>query len=316
MREQFHILNKDIRHVPEAPPPTRSRKSSSLGTGASSPLRSTQSGKSPSQDTPPTTLSAADPATFERRVRSKLRQAKRHQQQKTIPEEPASGYWNEYDDPDSEFGGDSGGYVIYIDPNAPIFPGQRTLEKWYGSIKGMFGGKKQRDLERQNSTDTLGSTESSDDDDEEIEGALAASSRLLRRSMPGYGATPSVTADSARRSSVLVSKEEQDRMRSRHAWSSTICFAAAVIILSILTLLSNTGRRKAKQRVEVGTLLGVAAALAFAGIGMGNLLTLSLRRNAAGARERRRLMWMNAFKWLVAVAVCVWAGWLGAGVVL
>lgn len=312
---QIDTLHKDIRHVPEAPTTTRSRKSSSFG--LSTPRRSPRTSVSQGRSTPPTTVTtmpAPDPSTLETRVKSKLRQQRRLQ---TPIAEETQTYWNEYDNPDSEFGGDGGGFVIYIDPDAPLYPGQKIVSRMYGSIRSLFGLKsKQHDLERQNSSETLtGSTGSSEDEDDDADkiGRRPASAKtpLLGRLLsPGYGATPPA-ATATQRNTTSTALIFTPNVHTSSTRLSTICLAAALIILAMVNVLGSTGRRKARTEIETFVLIGVIAALAFAGIGMGNLITVGMR----GGLMRKKVVFL-AVKWVVALVVCVWAGWLGMSVIV
>jgi len=315
---QIDTLHKDIRHVPEAPPTTRSRKSSSFG--LSTPRRSPRTSVSQGRSTPPTTvttIAAPDPSTLETRVKSKLRQKRRLQ---TPIAEEIQPYWNEYDNPDSEFGGDDGGFVIYIDPDAPLYPGQKMVSRMYGSIRSLLGLKgKQPDLERQNSSETLtGSTGSSEDEEDDVDKigrpSVSAKTPLIGRLLsPGYGATPHPPTTTQRNttSTTAIFTPNSHIYLASSTRLSTICLAAALIILAMVNVLSSTGRKKARTEIETFVLIGVIAALAFAGIGMGNLITVGIR----GGLMRKKVVFL-AFKWVVALVVCVWAGWLGMSVIV
>ena len=83
-----------------------------------------------------------------------------------------------------------------------------------------------------------------------------------------------------------------------------------------------TARRKARQTVEVGVLVGVLAALGFVGLAVGGMLRRGHGGQTRGGGEsgggggKTGLVLKVLLKWMVAVAVCVWAGWLGAEVLL
>jgi len=344
---QHDQLTKDIRHVPDAPPQLQSQSRRSSTFGISTPRRTSRSGHSQSQgqSTPPTSLTRSPsepylaicpPKLSSRDVSSKLRaqQQKPRRQHTPIPEEAPSAdqqtYWNEYDHPDSEFGGDDGGYVIYIDPDASMFPGQKTLSAWYSSVRRLFpGGKGARaeggDIERQNSSDTLAETgtahsnsvsidnSNSDSEDDEVSPAQSRKPLLSSRGNP-YGAI-------ARTSSRSTSAATPSRWaRYTHPTTSSLCLAAAVVILGIVSIMLATARRKARQTVEVGVLVGVLAALGFVGLAVGGMLRRGhggqMRGGGGGGEGKTGLVLKVLLKWMVAVAVCVWAGWLGAEVLL
>lgn len=257
-------------------------------------------------------MAAPDPATLETRVKSKLRQQRRLQP--PIPEENAQPYWNEYDNPDSEFGGDDGGFVIYIDPDAPLYPGQKIVSRVYGSIRGLFGKRasKHKDLERQNSNETLtgstGSSEDEDDNSDKVRRTSSAKTPLIGRLMSsGYGSTPTPTTQRNATSTMIFTPTPQPTSSRL----STISLAAALIILAMVNVLSSTGRRKARTEIETFVLIGVVAALGFVGIGMGNLITVGMR----GGLMRKNVVFLGG-KWVIALIVCVWAGWLGMSVVV
>ena len=344
---QHEQLTKDIRHVPDAAPQFQSQSRRSSTFGISTPRRTSRSGHSQSQgqSTPPTSLTRSPsepylaicpPKLSSRDVSSKLRQQQQtpRRQHTPIPEEaPADQqYWNEYDNPDSEFGGDDGGYVIYIDPNASMFPGQKTLSAWYSSVRRLFpGGKAAKaeggDIERQNSSDTLAETarahsnsvsidnSNSDSEDDELSPAQSRKPLLSSRGNP-YGAI-------ARTSSRSMSAATPSRWaRYTHPTTSSLCLAAAIAILGIVSIMLATARRKARQTVEVGVLVGVLAALGFVGLAVGGMLRRGHGGQTRGGGEsgggggKTGLVLKVLLKWMVAVAVCVWAGWLGAEVLL
>jgi len=312
---QLDTLHRDIRHVPEAPTTTRSRKSSSFG--LSTPRRSPRTSVSRDRSTPPTTattITAPDPSTLETRVKSKLRQQRRLQ---TPIAEETQPYWSEYDNPESEFGGDDGGFVIYIDPDAPLYPGQKIVSRVYGSIRSLLGLKgKQRDLERQNSSETLtgstGSSEDEEDDVDKIRRPASAKTPLLGRLLSsGYGATPLNTSTQQNTTSTAIFTPNVHIQPPPSTRLSTICLAAALVILAMVNVLGSTGRKKARTEIRTFVLIGVIAALAFAGIGLGNLITVGTR----GGLMRKNKVFLSA-KWVVALVVCIWAGWLGMNVVV
>lgn len=337
---QHDQLSKDIRHVPDAPPASQPQSRRSSTFGIATPRRTSRSGASASQSnsqgqsTPPTNLTRSPsepylaicpPKLSSRDVSSKLRQERRRQHTPIPEEAPADQqtYWNEYDHPDSEFGGDDGGYVIYIDPDASVFPGQKTLTKWYGSVRRLFPhrreGKEGGDIERQNSSDTLAETahsqlisnENSDSEDD-YETSPSRKPLLHSRGNP-YGAISHTTS---RPTSATAPSRWT---RYTHPTTSSLCLAAAVVILGIVSIMLATGRRKARQTVEVGVLVGVFAAIAFVGLAVGGMLRGgrgSVHGRGGGEQGTKGMMLKVLMKWMVAVAVCVWAGWLGAEVLL
>lgn len=335
---QHDQLAKDIRHVPDAPPPSQSQSRRSSTFGISTPRRTSRSGHSQSQgqSTPPTSLTRSPSEPFlaicppklsSRDVSSKLRQERRRQHT-PIPEEAPTDqqtYWNEYDHPDSEFGGDDGGYVIYIDPDASVFPGQRTLAKWYGSLRRLFPQRRQDkeggDIERQDSSDTLAETahsqsvsnENSDSEDDD-EGSPSRKPLLNSRGNP-YGAISHTHTSSRPTSAATPSRWT----RYTHPTTSSLCLAAAIVILAIVSIMLATGRRKARRTVEVGVLVGVLASIGFVGLAVGGMVRGrrgSVHGRGGGGPGTKGMMLKVLLKWVVAVAVCVWAGWLGADVLL
>ena len=341
---QHDQLTKDIRHVPDAPPASQSQSRRSSTFGISSPRRTSRSGASGSQSqgqsTAPTSLTRSPsepylaicpPKLSSRDVSSKLRQQQRRQHTPIPEEAPADQqtYWNEHDHPDSEFGGDDGGYVIYIDPNASMFPGQKTLAKWYGSVRRLIpqqrNGKEGGDIERQNSSDTLADTahsqsisisidNSNSDSEDDDESPTGGRKPLLHSHSNPYG---TIAGTSSRPTSAATPSRWT---RYTHPTTSSLCLAAAVVILGIVSILLATGRRKARRTVEVGVLAGVVAAIVFVGLAVGGMVRSGRGsgngRGGGGVRGTKGMMLKVLLKWLAAVAVCVWAGWLGTEVLL
>lgn len=182
-------------------------------------------------------------------------------------------YWNEYDDPQSD--DDAGAFVIYIDPNEPVFPGQKALQRLGRKIKNVFVGSKRRKLDAGaeagllsvSPTDSAGfaptlSASSSEDEDNHAKIRYARrKSRLLSRGQrAGTGSAGYGTLDGS-----SASKTEEASL-SAHTASVPLCLLAAGIILAIVMVLTSTSRRKVRSEVQAVAIAGVAASLAFAGI--------------------------------------------------
>jgi len=212
-------------------------------------------------------------------------------------------YWNEYDNPEDGDENPDGEFYVYIDPDAPLYPGQRSLENFGRKFKSAFKRPfVKKDLEHGvSATGDDASISSSEDDDETttsstIERANKAVHKpLITRSTQtqtkiGYG-TLSMTT--------IVHTVDTQRART-----TALCLLAAAIILAILNVLANTGRRKTLVEVHVVVLLGVVASIAFLGTAVGIWL-----RGLTESRSKRS-MYAHAVVGLVAVLIGAGDAWL------
>ena len=243
---QLQLLGQDIRSIPENTD-TQSRRGSRLeqGSSASSTLQGTPQTGSRSTGTPIPAKVTFAPDQIKTGQKAELQQQR---------------YWNEFDNPESEAGD---GFVVYVDPDAPLFPGQKALARWYGNVAGLFS----RRTERGRSAHTRGShspsirsvsTTSSDDEADDEMSSFNGPTRkpLLDRRRRDYGALPYHNRDthssSSDYSSILPSPQP-----------STLLLLASVLILVITSFLTITSKKKLRGEVDSAVVAGIIAALCF-----------------------------------------------------
>jgi hypothetical protein len=198
-------------------------------------------------------------------------------------------YWNEYDHPEDE---DSGGYYIYVDPDAPVkFPGQDLLEAWTRRTRRLLGLKMKADEE---SLLSAAEEESSD-------GGTVGDSPITRGY--GYGTMPTLKRKSSHEgyfSSLFRSLRDPHRdaqaLRERRTLLTELetrehktemtklrfyatCLATAVAIDVILGLMIMTSRRKERGVVDVGVLFGTICTLVLCVVA---IVSMKTRRELLG----------------------------------
>lgn len=184
----------------------------------------------------------------------------------TDQEPEAPRYWNEYDNPEDE---DTGGYYIYVDPDAPVkFPGQELLESWSRRTRQLLGLKMKAD---EQSLLSAAEDESSDDDtmDESpfIRSANYGTIPTMNGSGPQEGYFSSLFrslrdpnrdahALQERRSLLTELETRQHKTEMTKLRFYLTCLATAVAIDLILGLMTMTSRKKERGAVDIGVLFG------------------------------------------------------------
>ncbi|KAF2013792.1 hypothetical protein BU24DRAFT_247180 [Aaosphaeria arxii CBS 175.79] len=194
-------------------------------------------------------------------------------------EEPPQrqGYWNEYDNPESE----DDGYYIYVDPDASMgFPGQEMFEDLARKAKRFFWRKNTSEQ----SPLLIAAEYPSSDDELETAGEPAASNSRRhnygaidpvegQRSQGGYWsslfrsfrdpARDAETLDSLHRQSALERQTLMARLQVRQHQGEMAklqtyisCLGAAVVLDIVLCVLAKTSRRKLRGEVDVAIILG------------------------------------------------------------
>ncbi|KAH8821051.1 hypothetical protein F5884DRAFT_816691 [Xylogone sp. PMI_703] len=219
-------------------------------------------------------------------------------QQQQIQEQlpPPQAYWNEYDD-GSEVEDEP--YTIYVDPNADnSYPGEQLvtfimtrsripiekIKSWFGSSERHFGSDDRQPLalDRTYHPEMSSVAETDIDDD-----AYASSNDFPTGYVAHYATFPSIN--------------EQRFLRTReqlYTRATIASLAAAVILLSVSTILVSTGRRHLRAEVDAGALVGVISSLFFATMGLGAML----------ARTRPSTWAHRAVVCFSFVAICIWNG--------
>jgi hypothetical protein len=208
--------------------------------------------------------------------------------------ERTQGYWNEYDDPES----DEEGYYIYIDPNASVkFPGQELLEAWVRKTRKLLHmGKIKHDSQLTPSVEDVSSDDEicdeTYDSSRESYGTMSPTSartpqggylssffHSIRAGSENFRALDSIRRSELERQNLLA--EVQVRQHEREIAKLqlyTSCLGAAAILDIVLGILTNTSRRRLRGEVDRVVILGV----------IGNLLLL-LAAVAAMMSRREKL---------------------------
>lgn len=294
------------------------------------PLKTSRSGASQSHSGPlseDTTVQNGDTTRAKRHRRTNTRLPVIAQDRFEDRDPNIQKYWNEYDN-GSEFGGDNEGFIVYVDPDAPLFPGQKILVRWSSNIKSFFQPDKPKsrsnrhrsstnDLERQPlissanaSSDALAATNSTESSDDE---SLNHDTKK-RSKLPWLGADRS---GNAKIYGTLPGRSTNKYINVVAPQSPTstpqvpiVCLAASLILLALLNVMAMTGRRKVREEIDIAVMLGVAAALVFAMVGGWGLIQSSTGRGFAP-----RAAWARRIGAGIAFAViCVWSGALLAWV--
>ncbi|KIW13404.1 hypothetical protein PV08_08592 [Exophiala spinifera] len=280
------LLQKDIRKVPTSP------RMSRLGSASRSRLNvadmaGTSSGPS-STDGPQgsifsagtveavsvTSESAEQGNTGPSRVSAVANKPRRKKIARIkVPERAPSPvrYWNEFDDGDSDVN-QGGGYVIYVDPDEPAFPGAEKMAQAFGALydslsrgttklvswlplhseKGQdgFAGERSPLLSGENDDfDTSGS----DTEGSIVQRSPRQANRRRQSHRPRSG-----TSTSYRPGQVLTPRQKALEQMLFMFYSGLIAISYVLLIMS--SILLGTGRRKAYVEVDAGVVAGVVSA--------------------------------------------------------
>ncbi|KAH7094741.1 hypothetical protein FB567DRAFT_12072 [Paraphoma chrysanthemicola] len=298
------LLEQDIRKLPE-PVKRRSRKAKGSTTGSTSqtspPMTSTSNTSYDGQLSPhasrngESSMTSAqeyvDPPTLQAFRKKKRRPYSDYPPPITSAErEPeVQRYWNEYDNPEED---DSGGYYIYVDPDAPIkFPGQELIEAWVKKSRKLFGLRDNAETQSLLSTIEDGSS----DDDSADESPLARgtnygtlSTPKRRSSHDGYFSNlfrtlrdPYHDAEVLHERRTLLTELEvrQHKTEMTKLRFYLTCLATAIAIDVILGLMTMTARKKERGAVDIGVLFGTICTLLLCVVA---LISMKTRRERLG----------------------------------
>jgi len=301
------LLDKDIREVPIVLSKTRSRvtnrakpshteisgissgPSSTDGVATSSIFSATQGRQSSvtSEDHIASggITSQIKPTALPRHSRRKKRARVLTPQREPLPER----YWNEFDDGDSDVTPEDR-YAIYVDPDAPLFPGTEAVSKTFTAMYdscskgasraaswfpvGVKAWDKQSSPERapllgDQSGDGGVECDSSDSDTDEFLTERPQKSKSSRRTV-SHGSGPR----SMYRPRQILTPRQQALERTLLLFYSGL-IAISYVLLSMSAILLGTGRRKAVIEVDAGVVAGVVAAEACA---IGAMVLIMLRK--------------------------------------
>lgn len=242
-------------------PPATSTSATSFTDGQTSPFAS-RNGETPatsaSELVEPPSLQA-----FKKKRRRPYAEYPPPIQAETLPQGQTQGYWNEYDNPESE----DDAYYIYIDPNAPAgFPGQEFLEACIRQTKRLFGHTSTGEQ-----SPLLPSPDYGTSDDETADEAPATNSRSYGTLDEGYFNSMlraiRIPRQNRRRSALerqsLIAeiniRQHQREMAKLQTYIS--CLAAGTVLDVILGIMVATSRRKLRGEVDVAVILGVISNL-------------------------------------------------------
>ncbi|KAF2178087.1 hypothetical protein K469DRAFT_600744 [Zopfia rhizophila CBS 207.26] len=231
-------------------------------------------------------------------------------------EEPSvtQGYWNEYDNPESE----DEGYYIYIDPNASVkFPGQEIIENWARKTKKLFRVGKIPEESPLLSTAEYGTSDGDETADESVTrgptnyGAIASGPRTSRQRHDYFSSIFRLLRNPYRNGQTLNTmrqrseRERQDLLDEIHIRQHeremtklrlySTCLVAAVVIDTILGTLTATSRRKKRGVVDGAIFFGTIS----------NLLILSVAVTSMKTRQERLGWFHQGVVFAVAIGVVV-----------
>jgi hypothetical protein len=281
------LLDQDIRKLPEPVKrrPRRARSSTAGSASQSSPPHTSASNTSydgllspltsrNGETSATSTQDLVDPPPLQAfRKKRRTPYANYPPPLSSANEEPeAQRYWNEYDHPEDE---DTGGYYIFVDPDAPVkFPGQDIIKAWTKSTKKLFGLR--------NKSEDMSYTSAAEDGSSDDEDTLNDSP--LNRST-NYGTLPLQNAGSSHEgyfSSLFRSLRDPNRdaealqerrsllsqleIRQHNAEMTKLRFYSTCLVMSvaidfILGLMTMTSRKKERGAVDVGVLFGTICTL-------------------------------------------------------
>lgn len=241
-------------------------------------------------------------------------------------EQPQQRYWNEYDYPEDEDDGE--GFVIYVDPDASDFPGQKMLQGFGSRMRRFFVPTRHREPNTQveggllsvSPPDSTGlpSTLLGSSSDDDSDHATVSKPRRKRKSLFSTRRTQHGPFNYGTLDGALIATPNDPDMPV-HTTTVPLCLLAAGIILAIVMVLMATSRRKWRSEVQAVTVAGVAASLAFTGIAVcvwvhGRLV--GMRHSRLRDRARRRVMGIGReelaimFGAVIAVGLCVGDVWV------
>jgi len=198
-------------------------------------------------------------------------------------------YWNEYDHPEDD---DTGGYYIYVESDAPFkWPLEDTgkkLSRWTRQKLGLRTRAEAENLE------SAADDESSDDDtlDESpiMRNANYGTLPALNRRLPQEGYFSSLIrslhnprrdaeALEERRSLLgeLEVRQHKTEMTKFRFYST--CLVTAIVIDSILGLMTMTSRKKQRGAVDIGVLVGTICTLMLCVVA---IISMKTRRERLG----------------------------------
>lgn len=210
----------------------------------------------------------------------------------TVKEDEAPRYWNEYDHPEDE---DTGGYYIYVDPDAPLgYPGQELIEACVRRTKQFLGLRPTAD---DASISAAEDGASSDGEDSPTgsplgNGNYGTISNSLGRNrdnrIEGYFSNlfqsvrnPHVDAEALHERRSLLSElqigQHKTEMTKLRLYAT--CLLAAVAIDVILYIMTVTSRKKERGAVDIGVLFGTIVTLILC---MVALISMKTRRERLG----------------------------------
>ncbi|KAH8730141.1 hypothetical protein GQ44DRAFT_700900 [Phaeosphaeriaceae sp. PMI808] len=306
------LLEQDIRRLPE-PVKRRSRKAQASAAGSmsqTSPPQSSTSNTSHGGVTSPsmsrngeTSATSGqefvDPPSLQA-FRKKRRVPFSDYPPPMVPEDEQSEvqrYWNEYDHPEDD---DSGGYYIYVDPDAPVkFPGQEMFEAWAQKTRHMLGLK----IKANEESLLSGVDDESSDDESPITNYGTLPSYNHKPHHEGYFSNlfqslrnPHHDAEvlHERRSLLNELETRQHKTEMTKLRFYAMCLATSISIDIILGLMTVTSRKKERGAVDIGVVFGTVCTFLLCIVALISMKT-----------RRERLGWIHQSVVLIVAAAIV-----------
>lgn len=286
---QIPALKQDIRKIPATTKSTKTRtlqgrlspkesstrhssvSASSTQNGPSGSGFSAQRGESSATSAPDALTSSPRDALMEKRRRYHRKSMLQKRLQQAFLSEQQR-YWNEFDD--GSEGSENEAYTIFVDPNASYrFPGADAFNKFYTSLTSNIKASKDKVSSWLTNSPT-GATKERERLIKDINGVNGVHSPSIDDSHDGTSSSKSNPA-LQRRYSTFPSLPQPHAVRARETLLLRSCiasFCASFVLLLIAAILETTGRRKAETTVDAGVIIGVAASLVFAIIGVGSMV--------------------------------------------
>ncbi|KAI9796539.1 MAG: hypothetical protein M1833_006103 [Piccolia ochrophora] len=203
-------------------------------------------------------------------------------------------YWNEYDNDSEEDEADP--YILLIDPHHSLrFPGQGfvskvtdfAINKVHGFLSQLpFFSKLEGDTGERRPLIPETTSTGIARDDAHLDDSSSYDEVVFNRQYSTYASPKHLRADA-----------DRERLIFR---SCIGCFTAAMLLLTLATLLAVDARRKLRFSVNAGVVMGVIASLSFAVAGIGLILT-----------RKERLGWTHrSVFFMLFCLICIASGFL------
>ncbi|KAI1616209.1 hypothetical protein EDD36DRAFT_126162 [Exophiala viscosa] len=258
----------DIGGTSSGPSSTEGPAASIFSAGTNGQSSATSDGAGASDDAISKLSDASGPST-RRKKRARI----------VVPERspPPTRYWNEFDDPESEYNQEEG-YVIYVNPDESTFPGAETVSKAFEAIsEGFNKGKatviswfpplsphgKATAAEQEPLLDdqhSVTNTEDADTSSSETDDTVPQPQRSPRSARSRR--SKRLSGSKFRDHQLLTPRQKMLERTLFYFYTGLIAISYILLVMS--SILLATGRRKAYFEVDAGVFAGVISAEACA----------------------------------------------------